>query len=418
MQGKRSAITAAIIGNALEWFDFTVYSLFALHIAKAFFPAGSELASLLLALATFGVGFVLRPIGAVILGQYADRAGRRAAMTLVIVLMSVGTAILAFTPGFASIGLAAPILIVIARLIQGFSAGGEMGGATAYLIESAPPERRGFYASWQFAGQAAAALAGSLIAFAVTRALTPIQLEDWGWRVPFILGLSIAPVGFYLRRKMADSEEFLATRATHGFPLLELLGRYRLQLVRSFGVTVLGTACTYLVILNMPTYAVRQLGMDPGDSFIAATMASIVLLVFNPIAGRLSDIIGRQRQILLSAAAIGISAYPLLLLLISHPVLPMLILVQGVLAILLALYIGPSAALIGEMFPAQIRSTGLSLGYNIAVPLFGGFAPFWVTRLDTGDHLAAAYYIICCAVLTIAILMWTGRPYSAASGSA
>jgi MHS family proline/betaine transporter-like MFS transporter len=418
MQGKRSAITAAIIGNALEWFDFTVYSLFALHIAKTFFPVGSELASLLLALATFGVGFVLRPVGAVILGQYADRAGRRAAMTLVIVLMSVGTAILAFTPGFAAIGLAAPVLIVIARLIQGFSAGGEMGGATAYLIESAPPERRGFYASWQFAGQAAAALAGSLIAFAVTRALTPIQLEDWGWRTPFILGLSIGPVGFYLRRKMADSEEFLATRAMHGFPLLELLRRYRRQLARSFGVTVLGTACTYLVILNMPTYAVRQLDMDPGDSFIAATLASVILLVFNPIAGRLSDRIGRQRQILLSAAAIGISAYPLLLLLISHPALPMLILVQGVLAILLALYIGPSAALIGEMFPAQIRSTGLSLGYNIAVPLFGGFAPFWVTRLDTGDHLAAAYYIICCAVLTIAILIWTRRPYSAASGNA
>jgi MHS family proline/betaine transporter-like MFS transporter len=209
-------VIAAIVGNALEWFDFTVYSLFSATIAKVFFPVGTELGSLLLTLATFGVGFVLRPVGAVVLGQYADRAGRRAALSLIILLMSVGTAIIAFTPSYARIGAAAPILIVVARLIQGFSVGGEFGGATAFLIESAPPDRRGLYASWQFAGQAAAALAGSLTGVAVTSLLTAEQVLAWGWRVPFLLGLLIAPVGLYLRSRMADTPGFQRASGRRG----------------------------------------------------------------------------------------------------------------------------------------------------------------------------------------------------------
>jgi len=407
-QAGISLVAAAVIGNALEWFDFTVYSLFSVTIAKVFFPVGTEIGSLLLTLATFGVGFVLRPVGAVVLGQYADRAGRRAALSLIIVLMSVGTAIIALTPGYARIGLAAPILIVVARLIQGFSVGGEFGGATAFLIESAPPDRRGLYASWQFAGQAAAAIAGSLSGVVITSLLTAEQVLAWGWRIPFCLGLLIAPVGLYLRARMAEAPEFERDRRG-GAPLLDVWRHYREPTIRFFGLTVLGTAATYLVLFYMPTYATRLLGIPYRDSFVAATIASLLLFALNPVAGRLSDRIGRERLLLAAAIGLALLAYPSFLLLTQLRSLPVLLIVQGGLAACLAMFTGPSAALVGEMFPPHVRSTGLSLGYNLAVPIFGGFAPFIVAGLDTGDHLAPAYYMIACAVPTLLALRWKRR---------
>ncbi len=400
----RSVILAAIVGNMLEWYDFTVYGLFAAYIAKAFFPAGTEAASILLALASFGAGFVLRPIGAVVLGQYADRAGRRAALSLIIVLMSVGTATIAFTPGYARIGLAAPILVVISRLVQGFSVGGEMGGATAFLIESAPPERRGFYASWQFAGQAAASLAGSLIATVLTRSVSPEDLAGWAWRIPFIVGLAIGPLGLYLRSKMDEPAEFKAAKRSAASPALAIFHNYKKQVARSFGATILGTASVYLVFFYTPTYAMRELGETPNNAFIATTCASLLWLGFNPIAGRLSDAIGRRRQMLIAAILMGGLVYPLYRVLIADPTLGMLIAVQGFLAVLVAIFIAPLAALIGEMFPPNLRATGLSAGYSFAVPIFGGFAPYLVARFQTGDHLAPAYYMMFCAVLTIVSL--------------
>lgn len=407
VQGRTAAIIAAIIGNALEWFDFTVFGLFASQIGKAFFPVRTELTSLLLALATFGVGFVLRPVGALVLGHYADRAGRRAALSLIILLMSVGTAIIAFTPSFARIGLAAPVLVVAARLIQGFSVGGEMGGVTAFLIEAAPPNRRGIFASWQFAGQAAAAIAGSLIALLLTRWLPPDAIDRWGWRVPFLLGLAIGPIGLYLRSKMSESAELLTGGpARRPLPIVAAWRGYRREVVQSFGATILGTASVYIVIFYMPTYAVKTLGMTSGAAFTATISASLLWLVFSPIAGRLSDGVGRRQQLLAVALVIAILTFPLFRLLIVFRDPAVLIAVQGALAVLLALFISPLAAFIGEMFPSGIRATGLSLGYSVAVPIFGGFAPFLVAWLDTGNHLAPAYYLMLCAMPTIATLLW------------
>ena len=401
-----AAIIAATVGNALEWFDFTVFALFAGQIGKAFFPVRTDLSSLLLALATFGVGFVLRPVGALVLGHYADRAGRRAALSLIIVLMSAGTAIIAFTPSFATIGVAAPILVVSARLIQGFSVGGEMGGATAFLIESAPSGRRGIFASWQFAGQAAAALAGSLIALLLTRLLTPDALDSWGWRVPFLLGLAIGPIGFYLRSKMSESAEFLGEAKTSvRMPIVTAWRSYRPEIMRSFGVTILGTAAVYIVIFYMPTYAVKTLGMTSAAALTATIAASVLWLVLSPVAGWLSDRVGRARLLFGVAFVLAIAVYPLFVTLITHRNPGVLAAVQCTLAVFMALFIGPLAAFIGEMFPAAIRATGLSLGYSVAVPIFGGFAPFLVAWLDTGSHLAPAYYLMLCAIPTIATLL-------------
>jgi MHS family proline/betaine transporter-like MFS transporter len=404
--GGTVAIAAAIVGNTLEWFDFTVYGLFSIYIAKAFFPADSELASLLLTLATYGVGFVLRPVGAIVLGQYADRAGRRAALTLIILLMLLGSAMIAFAPTYAQIGPLAPLIIVAARLIQGFSVGGEMGGATAYLIEIAPANRRGFYASWQYAGQAGAALGGGLLAFVLTRSIGPATLYDWGWRVPFILGLSIGPVGLYLRSRIPESPAFLAEARSARAPLAVLWQAHKTGLFRAFCLTIQLTACTYLIVIYMPTYAIHALGVAPDAAFIASSTASFLYLVMNPVAGRISDSIGRPRQLLASGLALALLVYPAFLLITSDHSVWVLASVQGLMALALAMYTGPAAALVGEMFPPAVRSTGLSLSYNIAVPIFGGFAPYFVTRFDSGDHLSPAYYMMACAIPTIATLLW------------
>jgi MHS family proline/betaine transporter-like MFS transporter len=400
------AVAAAIAGNTLEWFDFTVYGLFSIYIAKAFFPAESELASLLATLATYGVGFVLRPVGAIVLGQYADRAGRRAALSLIIFLMLIGSAIIAFAPTYAAIGAAAPALIVLARLIQGFSVGGEMGGATAYLIEIAPENRRGLYASWQYAGQAGAALGGALLAFGLTRLLGAQAVYDWGWRIPFMFGLSIAPIGFYLRTKVPETPTYLAQSRLARAPIAVLWQAHRGALLKTFCLTVQLTACTYLLIIYMPTFAVHALGVSTDTAFRAASAASLLYLVMNPVAGRVSDSIGRPRQMLAASLALALLAYPAFLLMARHPSAPVLTAVSGLMATVLSFYTGPAAAQVGEMFPPSVRSTGLSLSYNIAVPIFGGFAPYFVTRFDGGSHLAAAWYMIACALPTLAALVW------------
>ncbi len=404
--GGVPAISAAIVGNALEWFDFTVYGLFSIYIAKAFFPSGDELSALLLTLATYGVGFVLRPVGAIVLGQYADRHGRRAALTLIILLMLLGSAMIAFAPTYAQVGAVAPALIVVARLIQGFSVGGEMGGATAYLIETAPLHRRGFYASWQYAGQAGASLGGSLFAFALTHLLTQGQLNEWGWRIPFLFGLSIGPIGLYLRSRVPESPVFTATPRLLGRPLSQLWANHRRVLFQAFALTIQLTACTYLIVIYMPTYAVHMLGVGASDAFIASSIASFLYLVLNPIAGHLSDSVGRPNQLLVFSLALVVAVFPAYLVLTTHPTLPVLIVVQGGMAILMAMFTGPSASLIGELFPPLVRSTGLSLSYNVAVPIFGGFAPYFVTRFDTGDHLTPAFYMVACGMPTLATLLW------------
>jgi MHS family proline/betaine transporter-like MFS transporter len=281
-----------------------------------------------------------------------------------------------------------------------------MGGATAYLIETAPPHRRGFYASWQYAGQAGASLGGSLFAFALTHLLTQGQLNDWGWRIPFLFGLSIGPVGLYLRSRVPESPIFTATPRPLSRPLSELWTNQRRVLFQAFALTIQLTASTYLIVIYMPTYAVHMLGVAASDAFIASSIASLLYLVLNPIAGRLSDSIGRPNQLLASLLTLVVAVFPAYLVLTSHPTLPVLIVVQGGMAMLMAMFTGPSASFIGEMFPPSIRSTGLSLSYNLAVPIFGGFAPYFVTRFDTGNHLTPAFYMIACAVPTLATLLW------------
>jgi MFS family permease len=391
------AVVAAVIGNALEWYDFTVFGFLTVVIAQLFFPASNDYASLLLTTATFGVAFVMRPIGGIVLGLYADRAGRKAALSLVIALMTLGILLLAIAPPYSAIGIGAPLMIVLGRLLQGFSAGGEFGSSTALLIEAAPFSKRGFYGSWQMASQAAALLLGALVGALITRGLTPDALKSWGWRVPFILGLIIGPIGFYIRRHVGDSEAFLlaqktAPRAT----LREVFRSHSRDVLCGLGSVIALTVTIYVLISYLPTFAVNQLKLPYAQSFYAVIVGNLLLTVLSPLTGAWSDRIGRKGLSLWSLIITLVIIYPLFAWLAASPSVSKLILVQALLSITLSGYYGPFGALIAELFPTNVRSIGLSLAYNIAVMVFGGFGPFIVTWLidTTGSPLAPTYYVM------------------------
>ncbi|KAI3594127.1 MFS transporter [Cupriavidus sp. CER94] len=409
---RRRAIIAATIGNGLEWFDFTVYSFFAVIIAKLFFPTGNDLTSFLLTVATFGVGFFMRPVGAIVLGVYADRVGRKAALTLTILLMALGTAIIGLAPTYASIGLWAPALIVLARLIQGFSAGGEVGGATAFLIEHAPDEERGAYASWQQASQGISFMLGAAMGALVTNGLDQAQIDAWGWRIPFLFGLLIGPVGMYIRSHLEEPPEFEQRQAERRAnnvkfsPLSQVLRDHPREVLAGLGVTILWTVCTYVLVFYMPSYAKQQLGLPLGATFQSTAICGAIILVLCPLMGMLSDRVGRKRMLSVVALAILVLAYPLFHWLNVSPTTATLLQVQIVLGILLAAFTGPAPAVLAEQFPTEVRSTGLSLAYNFAVTIFGGFAPLIVTWLIESTHnkLAPAYYVIAAAAISLVAL--------------
>ncbi|TAL96888.1 MAG: MFS transporter [Paraburkholderia sp.] len=391
------AVIAAVIGNALEWYDFVVFGFLTVVIADLFFPSGSEYSSLLLTTASFGVAFVMRPVGGIVLGLYADRAGRKAALSLVIALMTLGIFLLVIAPPYSAIGIGAPVMIVVGRLLQGFSAGGEFGSSTALLIEAAPFSKRGFYGSFQMASQAAALLLGAIVGAAVTRGLSPEALRSWGWRVPFIVGLVIGPIGFYIRRNLADSEAFLhakqtAQRATLG----EVFKSHSREILCGLGSVIALTVTIYVLISYLPTFAVKQLKLPYADAFRALIVGNLLLTVLCPVTGALSDRIGRKGLSLWSLIVTLVMIYPLFSWLEAAPSISKLILVQAMLSVALSGYFGPFGAMIAELFPANVRSTGLSLAYNIAVMVFGGFGPFFVTWLikTTGTPLAPTYYVM------------------------
>ena len=409
---RRRAIIAATIGNGLEWFDFTVYSFFAVIIAKLFFPTGNELTSFLLTVATFGVGFFMRPVGAIVLGVYADRVGRKAALTLTILMMALGTAIIGLAPTYESIGLWAPALIVLARLIQGFSAGGEVGGATAFLIEHAPDEERGAYASWQQASQGISFMLGAAMGALVTNGLDQAQIDAWGWRIPFLFGLLIGPVGMYIRSHLEEPPEFEQRQAERRAnnvkfsPLSQVLRDHPREVLAGLGVTILWTVCTYVLVFYMPSYAKQQLGLPLGATFQSTAICGAIILVLCPLMGMLSDRVGRKRMLSVVALAILVLAYPLFHWLNVSPTTSTLLQVQIVLGILLAAFTGPAPAVLAEQFPTEVRSTGLSLAYNFAVTIFGGFAPLIVTWLIESTHnkLAPAFYVIVAAAISLVAL--------------
>lgn len=405
----RSSIVAVLIGNALEWLDFVAYGYFALTLSKLFFPVHNQTTSLLLTVATFGVGFVMRPLGAIVLGQIGDTRGRRAALSSTVLLMTLGTAMIGFAPTYSTAGLWAPVILVLARLIQGFSAGGEMGGSTAFLIEQAPPHRRGYYASWIQASISATLLFGSLFAAALTGLLSPQALESWGWRVPFLFGLLIGPVGWYMRIRMRESVAFEQTRTIQaGSPIGGVLSKHRPALFVGVGITLSWTVCTYFFLVYMPIYATRTLGIPQSSSFLSNSAGLLVLIAVAPLFGALSDRLGRPRLMIAFAVGLTLFSYPALFLLATHPSRSALLLVQISFALLLRLW-GAGTRGTGRTLPS--RSTGISLSYNFTVAIFGGFAPLIATWLIAHTHntISPAWYVSAATAISVGCMLAATR---------
>jgi MHS family proline/betaine transporter-like MFS transporter len=351
---------------------------------------------------------VVRPISGVAVGIYADRVGRKAALMLTIFTMGLGTVLIVFAPTYASVGIWAPVLMVSARLLQGFACGGELGGPTAILVENAPNHSRGLYASWQTASQAAGVLLGAMVTMLVSLSMTQEQLEIWGWRLPFAFGLLIVPVGFYVRSRLSDPDLYLGARIKAPISsFARMLLRERHALVVGVGIAALYLACGYVLFIYMPTFAVRQLKMPFFEALIATTLASAVVLACCPIIAAISDRYGRKPLLMVGAATFATLTYPAFVLITVQPSLPKLAAVQIGFALAAATYMGPAISVYAELFPTYLRSTAVSLVYGVAVVLVGGFSPLIVTWLmaATGNPTAPAFYVIgAAAVSGVALL--------------
>lgn len=401
-------VIATSVGNALEWFDIAIYGYFAVYISKAFFPAGDATTSLLLTFGTFGLSYLARPIGGIVLGAYADRYGRKSSLMISIVLMTFGTLAVALMPTFETIGVAAPCLVILARLVQGFSAGGEFGSSTAFLVEHMP-ERRGFIASWQFASQGVSGLLGAGFGALLTSVMTPADLQAWGWRLPFFFGVLIGPVGVYIRNHMEDAGAPPAGK--EGTPVKDVFTHQKLAVLLGIGSLAISTAVNYLIVY-MPTYVVQKLNVPATVGFMASLAGQFAVTLLTPLAGAVSDRIGRTTHMITINLLLLAAIYPAFYLLTRYPTAGIIIGAVFAVATLKALYYGPLAALMAELLPAESRATGLGLGYNIGVMIFGGMGPAIMTALGTfaaiGD-MAPAYYLSLVALLSLASLFTIRR---------
>ncbi|QGZ65129.1 MFS transporter [Paraburkholderia acidisoli] len=409
-QPLRRLIVATSIGNALEWFDFAAYGFFAVTLSKLFFPAHDETVSLLMTFGTFGLSYVFRPLGALVLGRYADRRGRKAALLASLALTTLGTLICATIPTYASIGLAAPLGLMTARILIAFSTGGEFGSGTALMVEQ-KSKRKAFLASWQFSSQGMSTVLASCAGLALSTQLSNAQIESWGWRAPFVFGLLVAPVGLYIRRHIDDTltaqpDVANAAAAERAAPVRDLLAHCKGRILLAAGIMAVSTAASYLMILYMPTYAIRQLHLPPSTGFAATVVTGAILMLFTPLMGHFADRYGRSRMMTVSALVTLATIYPCFAWLFASPSFGVLMTIMILAGALKAIYFGPLAAVLSSLFPTQMRSTGLGFSYNIGVMVFGGFTPWLVTAMIgwTHDPLSPALYLMACAALSLACI--------------
>ena len=403
---SRKAVAAAVAGNALEFYDFVIYAYFAVYIGKTFFPVQGEFGSLLAAVAAFGVGFFTRPLGGVLIGAFADKTGRKPAMILTVVLITVGTLGLAATPSYASIGIAAPIIVVLCRLLQGLALGGEVGPATALLIEAAPRGQRGLYSSWQIGSQGLAVAVGGIFGVILSLILSPQDLAAWGWRVPFLVSLLLVPIAVTIRRSLPETHGGEKERTGAA-----IVGSVFSRHTRILILGVLATAATAVasqVGNYMVTYAVQVLKLPAALAQASVLMGGVMTFAFALVGGALCDRFGRRTINLLPRLALMVLIVPLFMWLSGAPDAATLLTVSAVLAALTAMFGAAGLVQVPELLPIAVRSTGLSLVYAIGTSLFGGTTQFVVTWLlaITHDPMAPAWYVAAmCAVSTLAMWM-------------
>ena len=370
------------LGNSLEMYDFQIFGYYAPAIALAFFPSGSAFAGLMLSLMTFGAGFLMRPLGAVLLGAYIDHHGRRAGLLLTLALMAVGTLSIAVVPGYAAIGLAAPLLVVIGRLVQGLSAGVELGGVSVYLSEIATPGRKGFYVAWQSGSQQVSVMFAALLGILLSSTLSDSQLTRWGWRVPLLAGCSLVPLLFFLRRSLEETEAFRTRRhrPSVGMITSSLFANWRLVLLGML-MSTMTTVCFYMVTAYTPTFGTTVLHLAATGNLVVTLCVGGLNFVLLPISGGLSDRVGRRPVLLACTAVALVTAYPALSWLVDAPSFARLLAVSLWLAAIYATYNGAMAVFLTEIMPVDVRTSGFSLAYSLATAIFGGFTPAICTYL-------------------------------------
>ncbi len=425
----RKAVAAAVVGNVLEWYDFAVYSFLAGIIGKTFFPSGDPTAELLASFAVFGVGFLARPLGGIVIGRLGDVRGRKSALLVTIFLMAAGTVLMGVAPSYASAGVAGPAIILVARLMQGFSAGGEWGGSTAFIVEWAPEGKRGWYGSFQQMSVGAGLLLGSGTAAALSSALSVEAMEAWGWRVPFLLGGVLGPVGLWMRRELEETPAYVraaAEMSTAPTGRAEAASVARMGADapaapasdpgataspatspialagRAFGFTVLWTVSYYIFLNYMPSFTERYAELSRAQSLWSNTVGLVVLVAAIPFWGRVSDRVGRRPLLLACCMAFLLLPWPVAAFLASGPPFTAIIAIQVLMAVVIALFSGTGPAAIAEIFPTRSRSTWMTTGYALAVAIFGGFAPYiatWLIR-ETGSPVAWVYYVMAAAVVS------------------
>jgi MFS transporter, MHS family, citrate/tricarballylate:H+ symporter len=404
-RAKIGAVLRVSSGNFLEMYDFIVYGYYAVYIAKTFFPVGSEFASLMLSLVTFGAGYLMRPLGAIVLGAYIDRKGRREGLLLTLGLMAVGTFTIAVTPGYATLGLAAPIIIVFGRLLQGLSAGVELGGVSIYLAEIATPGRRGFYCSWQSASQQVAVVFTALIGLALTGMMTTDQMSAWGWRIPLLIGCLVIPVILWLRRSLEETPEF--KRMQHhprkaGEVFRIVMANWRLVFAGML-LSVFTTTTFYLITAYTPTFGRQALHLVPKQTFLVTLCVGLSNFIWLPLAGALSDRIGRRPLLFLIPILTLLTAYPAMSWLVAAPSFGKLLAVELSFSFFFGVYNGAMIPLLVEIMPARVRTAAFSLAFSLATAIFGGFTPAFCTYLieRTGNKAAPALWLMLAACISL-----------------
>jgi metabolite-proton symporter len=405
MPGRVGPIVRVASGNFLEMYDFIVYGYYATYIAKTFFPARSELASLMLALLTFGVGYLMRPLGAIVLGSYIDRKGRRQGLIVTLVLMAIGTLTIAVTPGYAQIGLAAPVVVLAGRVLQGLSAGVELGGVSVYLAEIATPGSRGFYCSWQSASQQLAVIFTALLGLALTGAVTAEQMTVWGWRVPLLIGCAIIPLIFWLRRSLEETAAFrrMAHHPRRSAEVLRTLAANWQLVLTGMLLVAFTTSSFYVITAYTPTFGKQALDLEPSATFTVTLCVGISNFVWLPIAGAISDRVGRRPLLVLVPVLVLLTAYPAMSWLVAAPSFGKLLVVELWLSCFFGVYNGAMVPLLTEIMPASVRTAAFSLAYSLATALFGGFTPAICTYLiaRSGNRAAPALWLVLTAMLSL-----------------
>jgi MFS transporter, MHS family, citrate/tricarballylate:H+ symporter len=408
-QSKLGMVFRVTSGNFLEMFDFFLFGFYATYIAKTFFPAENEFASLMLTFGTFGAGFIMRPVGAIVLGAYIDKVGRRLGLITTLVIMGMGTVLIAFVPGYATIGLFAPLLVLIGRLLQGFSAGVELGGVSVYLSEMAPPGQKGYYVSWQSASQQVAIIVAAIIGYVLSLTLGHDMIAAWGWRIPFFIGCMIIPFIFMIRRSLQETDVFLARK--HRPSAGEIFG----SIVRNWGIVLAGmmlvvmtTVSFYLITVYTPTFGRSVLKLSVTDSLVV-TFVGVSNLFWLPVMGALSDRVGRKPLLLGFTILTILTAYPVMAWLVNVPTFEKMLVAELWLSFLYGSYNGAMVVALTEVMPVEVRVVGFSLAYSLATAVFGGFTPAISTWLiqATDDKAAPAYWLsiaaVCGLVATLAL---------------